>query len=109
MAEVSFEVEDQTAAEIMNVGGDHNVYMGDARRRGAAIGRAIALLGLVASLTGLALLAVAGIETARAIPPAGYDWGDYHSYVATGWLVAAAIAIVGGIAVGKIGRVLASR
>ena len=107
MAEVSFEVEDQTAAEIMNVGGDHNVYMEG--RRGTAVGRAIALLGLVASLTGLALLVVAGIETARAIDPSNTDWGDYQSYVATGWLIAAAITIVGGIAVGTIGRVLPGR
>jgi hypothetical protein len=108
MAEVSFEVEEQTAAEILNVGGDNNVYMGE-RRRGAGVGRALAMVGLTASFAGLALLAVAGIKTAHGVPPANHDWGDWRSYVATGWLTAAAIAILAGLAVGKVGRVLASR
>jgi hypothetical protein len=106
MAEVSFEVEEQAAAEILNIGGDNNVYMGE-RRRGAGLGRAIALIGLIASLTGLALLVVGGVETYNALSPS--DWSNWRSDAAEGWLVAGAIAIVAGIAVGKAGKVMAGR
>jgi len=107
MAEVTFDIEGQAAAEIVNVGGDHNVYTNESRRRAAAVGRAIALTGLLVSLTGLAFLVVAGLETARALPP--NDWADYTSYVAIRTLVIASILIVAGIAVGKAGRVYARR
>jgi|RhiMetdeSRZDD1v2_1073273.scaffolds.fasta_scaffold334322_2 hypothetical protein len=107
MAEVAFEIEGQAAAEIVNVGGDHNVYMNEARRRAVAIGRAIALTGLLVSLTGLAFLVVAGLETGRALPPD--DWADYTSYVAIRTLVIASVLIVAGIVVGKVGRVFARR
>jgi|SRR5262245_2857632 len=107
MAEVTYDIEGQAAEEIVNVGGDHNVYMNEARRRAAAVGRAVALTGLVVSLTGLAFLVVAGLETARALPP--NDWADYTSYVAIRTLVIASILIVAGMAVGKAGRVYARR
>jgi hypothetical protein len=106
VAEVTFDIEGQAAAEIVNVGGDHNVYMSEAQRRAVA-GRVIALTGLLVSLSGLAFLVVAGLKTARALPPD--DWADYTTYVGIRWLVIAAILIFAGIVVGKIGRVFARR
>jgi hypothetical protein len=106
MTEVRFEIEGQAAAEITNVGGDHNVYM-EGRRRGAAVGRAIALLGLLTAVAGLAVLAVGGIQTGQALPPE--DWAAYQDYVEMTPVVTGAILAMAGIVVGKIGRVLAGR
>jgi hypothetical protein len=106
MTEVRFEIEGQAAAEITNVGGD--VYnMSEARRRGAAVGRGLALAGLLVGLAGLGSLILAGVKTGQVLPPD--DWAAYEDYVAMTWAVAGVILVVAGIVVGKIGRVLASR
>jgi hypothetical protein len=104
--EVTFEIEGQLAGQITNVGGDQNTFL-DESQCGSVFGRAIALLGLIVSLAGLAFLVVGGIETAKALPPP--DWAAYRDYVATERLTVALILIVIGIVVGKIERVFARR
>ena len=106
---VAFEIEGQLAGQITNVGGDQNTFLGETDTRGPAFGRAIALLGLIVSLTGLGFLVLAGVKTADAVMPAPPDWSNYQDYVATKWLSVALILIVVGIVVGKIGRLLARR
>jgi hypothetical protein len=107
VGEVTFEIDRQLAGAITNVGGDQNTFLGETQSRGVAIARAIATLGLITSVTGFGFLIVGGVETARVLPPP--DWAQYNDYVATNRLTVAAILIVAGIVVGKIGRLFARR
>lgn len=107
VGEVTFEIDGQLAGAITNVGGDQNTFLGENTPSSAIFGRAIAVIGLIASVTGLVFLIVGGIETGRALPPA--DWAAYQDYVATNRLTAGLVLIVAGIVVGKIGRLFARR
>lgn len=107
VGEVTFEIDRQLAGAITNVGGDQNTFLSDTPGRRPTVGRAIALIGLVTCVTGLAFLIVGGVETGRALPPA--KWAAYDDYVATNRLTVALILIVAGIVVGKIGRLFARR
>ena len=89
VGEVTFEIDGQLAGAITNVGGDQNMFLHDATSRSAAVGRAVAVIGLIVSITGLGFLILGGVETSRALPPA--DWATYNDYVATNLLTVAVI------------------
>ena len=107
--EVTFEIEGQLAAQITNVGGDQNTFLGEGQTPGALFGRVVALLGLIVACAGLGFLVVGGVKTGRAAAATPAHWTAWRDYVATQQLTVGLILIVVGIVVGKIGRVFARR
>ena len=105
MEEVTFDIETQAAAAITNIGGDQTVYAGEQR---SPIPRIVSVIGLVASLSGLGLLVLTGIETANTLLAADEwpsNWHYYTGAVAETWLPAV-ILLVLGIVLSRLGRIL---
>jgi hypothetical protein len=105
MEEVTFDIETQAAAAITNIGGDQTVYAGERR---SPVPRMVSVLGLLLSLGGLGLLVLTGIRTADTLLASNFwpsDPAYYTEPVAGTWLPAA-ILLVAGIVVSKVGRVL---
>jgi hypothetical protein len=107
MDEVTFDIETQAAAAITNIGGDQTVYAGERRSR---IPRIVSVIGLLASLIGLGLLILTGVDTATTLledDEWSSNWG-YYKNVVTGtetWLPAV-IFLGSGILLSRLGRVL---
>jgi hypothetical protein len=105
MDEVTFDIETQAAAAITNIGGDQTVYASERRSR---IPRIVSVSGLLASLGGLGLLVLTGIDTANTLLaenawPSNPD--HYTDAVAGTWLPA--VTLLGtGIVLSRLGRVL---
>ena len=105
MDEVTFDIETQAAAAITNIGGDQTVY---ATERRSPVPRLVSVIGLFASLSGLGLLVLAGVQTANELLAAN-EWPSnpdhYTSSVAGTWLPAV-ILLGAGIVLSRLGRVL---
>ncbi len=78
MDEVTFEIDNQAAAAITNVGGDQTIYAGERRSR---VPRLVSVLGLGLWLTGLGLLVLTGIRTAKTLLANDF-WPSRASYYA---------------------------
>ena len=108
MDEVTFEIDNQAAAAITNVGGDQTIYAGERRSR---VPRLVSVLGLALWLTGLGLLVLTGIRTAKTLLANDF-WPSRASYytgaVADLWKPAVLLFVVG-IVVSLFGRVLGRR
>jgi hypothetical protein len=105
-----FEIDEQLASTISNIGGSQTIYYGD-RGRTARIGKAVAVLGLVLSVVGLALLVAVGVATAQTALDAVHDGAaqtPYTQYLAPGWPVAVGL-LVGGYIVNRFARILTAR
>jgi UPF0716 family protein affecting phage T7 exclusion len=77
----------------------------------ARIGEVLAVLGLVLSLVGLALLVAVGVATAQNVLDAVHDGAaetPYTQYLASGWPTAVGL-LVGGFVVNRFARILSGR
>lgn len=98
-----FEVPSQSGAAINNVGG--NLYVGEGRRRGAAIGSAVAALGLALFFAGMFLVGVVGIAVYQ-----DTDWtADAIDVAVPGYALHAGLLVAGGIVLNRFGRLFAGR
>ena len=108
MDEVTFDIDTQAAAEITNVGGDQTIYAGERRSR---VLRLVSVLGLALWMTGLGLLVLTGIRTAKTLLANDF-WPPRISYytgaVADLWKPAV-LLFAAGIFVSLTGRVLGRR
>lgn len=97
----SFHLGEQWADAINNVGGDQHIHTLWRRSRAKAAGKAIALLGLALVLAGLAASALLAIPivTAATVDPTTIE--------VPAWAPAAPGMFVGGLVLGRIGRLLA--
>jgi hypothetical protein len=95
-----FQVSSQSGGSIQNVGG--NLYLGEARRRGAAIGRAVAALGLALFFAGLILLAVDVYHQTN-------GFSDSSSLAQPEHLRHAVGLVVAGFVLSRFGRLFARR
>jgi hypothetical protein len=105
MDEVSFDIETQAAAAITNIGGDQTVYAGDPQSR---VPRAVSVVGLLLSLSGLGLLVLTAIRTGQTLQANDFwpsDASYYTGAIADTWLPAL-IALVVGIVLSRVGRVM---
>ena len=105
MEEVTFDIETQAAAAITNIGGDQTVYAGERR---SPVPRLIAVLGLVLSLAGVGLLVLTGTRTADTLLASNFWPSDpaYYTDAVAGTWPPAAVLLVAGIVVSRVGRVL---
>jgi hypothetical protein len=106
MDEVTFDIETQAAAAITNIGGDQTVYAGEPRSH---VPRGLSVVGLLLSLSGLGLLVLTGIRTAQILQANDFwpsDASYYAGAIADTWLPAV-LALVVGIVLSRVGRVLA--
>ena len=109
-AEPAFEIDNQLANSISNIGGNQTIYYGD-RSRTARVGKVLAALGLVLSLVGLALLVAVGVATTQNVLDAVHDGAaqaPYTQYLASGWPAAVGL-LVGGFVVNRFARILIGR
>ena len=108
-ADVKFDVDQQTAASIYNVGGDQTVNIsGPDGGRIATIGRWMAAVGLLFSVGGLGLL---GLTIARTVQAVQADWPaqqPYTQYVVSTWQPAVILLCLG-LVVSRYGRLFARR
>jgi hypothetical protein len=97
----SFHLDDQWASSINNVGGDQHIHTPARRSRVEAAGKAISLLGLALVLAGLAASALLAIPivTAATVDPTTIE--------VSRWAPIAPGMLVGGLVLGRIGRLLA--
>ena len=101
-----FDLESQSGETINNVGGDQHVHLTRNGRRLAAAGKAIALLGFALSLAALIGIGVVAYQTTFAVLDAWPDvTSPYSDYAPARWPVAVT-ALVGGLALGRLGRIL---
>jgi hypothetical protein len=103
--EATFEVETQAAAAITNVGGNQTVYAGERHSR---IPRIVSLIGLVASLSGLGLLVLTGVQTANKLLADNF-WplnGHYYTAAVPSTWLPALILLGGGLVLARLGHVL---
>jgi hypothetical protein len=108
--EPAFEIESQLAQNISNIGGNQTVHYGD-RSRAARVGRLVAVVGLLLSLAGLALLVGVAVTTTRSVLDAVDGGGvdtPYTQYLASGWPVAVGV-LVGGLVVNRFARIVLGR
>jgi hypothetical protein len=109
-AEPAFDIDSQLAQNISNIGGNQTIHYGD-RSRAARIGRVIAVLGLLMSLAGLALLVVVAVTTTHSVLDAVHGAGvaaPYTQYLASGWPVAVGL-LVSGLVVNRFARIVVGR
>jgi hypothetical protein len=98
-----FEVPSQVGSSIANVGG--NLYVGGDRGRGPSIARAVAALGLLLFFTGLFLLGLAGLAVYQET-----DWtAQVVEPVVPGYAAPAAVLVLAGIVLNRLGRLFAGR
>ena len=105
MEEATFDIETQAAAAITNIGGDQTIY---AAERQSRIPRILSVLGLLASLVGLGLLVLTGVETASTLLAAN-EWPsspDHYTDAVAGTWLPAVILLGTGIVLSRVGRVL---
>ena len=109
-AEPAFDIERQLAQNISNIGGNQTIQYGD--RSGAArIGKVMAVLGLLLSLAGLALLVGVAVTTTQNVLDARHASGvetPYTQYLASGWPVAVGV-LVAGLVVNRFARIILGR
>jgi hypothetical protein len=106
-AEPAFDIDGQLAQNISNIGGNQTIYYGD-RRRAAHVGKVTAVLGLLLSLAGLALLVAVAVTTTHSVLDAVHGGGvetPYTQYLASGWPVAVGL-LVGGFVVNRFARIV---
>jgi beta-lactamase regulating signal transducer with metallopeptidase domain len=106
----SFDIDNQLANTISNIGGNQAIYYSD-RSRTARIGKVLAVLGLVLCLGGLALFVAVGAATAHNVLDAldsGATDTPYTQYLASGWSAAIGL-VVGGCVVNRLARILSAR
>lgn len=106
----TFDIDSQLGQNISNVGGDQTIYYGE-RIRANRWGKALAALGLLLSLIGLALLVAFGAMTAHDVLNAmkDHDFGKpYTQYLPSGWPAAVGL-IVTGFVVNRVARIVVSR
>lgn len=109
-AEPAFDIDSQLAQNISNIGGNQSIHYGD-RTRAARIGKVIAVLGLLLSLAGLALLVAVAVTTTQSALDAVHAGGvetPYTQYLASGWPVAVGL-LAGGFVVNRFARIVVSR
>jgi hypothetical protein len=109
-AEPAFDIESQLAQNISNIGGNQTINYGD-RTRAARIGTVMAVLGLLLSLAGLALLVAVAVTTTQSVLDALHDGAvetPYTQYLASGWPVAVGL-LVGGVVVNRFARIVVGR
>jgi hypothetical protein len=95
MGDVTYDIENQAAAAITNVGGDQTIYTGERR---SAFSRWGALLGLALSLGGLGIVVLAGVRTAETLLANDF-WPSEISYytgnVSRTWIPAVVLLVTG--------------
>lgn len=109
-AEPAFDIDSQLAQNISNIGGNQSIHYGD-RTRAARIGKVMAVLGLLLSLAGLALLVAVAVTTTQSVLDAVHAGGvetPYTQYLASGWPVAVGL-LAGGFVVNRFARIVVSR
>ena len=109
-AEPAFDIDSQLAQNISNIGGNQTINYGD-RSRAARIGKVMAVLGLLLSLAGLALLVAIAVTTTQSVLDAVQGGGvqtPYTRYLASGWPVAVGL-LVGGFVVNRFARIIVGR
>jgi hypothetical protein len=105
-----FDVQTQSGGTINNIGRDQHVHLSrEARRRLAVAGKCMAVLGFMLALGGFVALVALGITTAQNVIEANSEgtlsrWTDY---VPPEWQLAAG-SRVGGLVLGRLGRLLAT-
>lgn len=105
-----FDVQTQSGGAINNIGRDQHVHLSrEARRRLAIAGKSLALLGFLMALGGFAALVVLGITTAQDVIEANNNGtlSQWTEYVPPEWQLAAG-SLVGGLVLGRLGRLLAA-
>ena len=98
-----FQVPSQSGGAINNVGG--NLYVGEGRRRSAAIGRVVAALGLALFFAGLFLVGAAGAAVYNA---RGWE-ANPPDLAIPGYAALAGALLVAGVVLNRFGRLFASR
>jgi hypothetical protein len=109
-AEPAFDIESQLAQNISNIGGNQTIHYGD-RTRAARIGNVMAVLGLLLSFAGLALLVAVAVRTTQSVLDAVHAGGvgtPYTQYLVSGWPVAVGL-LVGGFVVNRFARIIVGR
>src|SRR4051794_2688857 len=109
-AEPAFDIDSQLAQSISNIGGNQTIHYGD-RTRAARIGKVIAVLGLLLSFAGFALLVAVAVPTTNSVVDAVHGGGvemPYTQYLASGWPVAVGL-VVGGFVVNRFARIIVAR
>jgi hypothetical protein len=106
---VSFEVDNQSAGTISNIGGDQTVQVGDGQSTSRTVGRWTAAAGLAVLLAGVGLLIATIVQTVQSLLPMP-PWPEdpYTQYVASTWLPAVILLGAGTVLV-RFGRLFASR
>lgn len=98
-----FHVPSQSGGAINNVGG--NLYVGEGRRRSAAVGGLAAALGLALFFAGLFLVGAAGMAVYSHT-----DWSaDAIDVAVPGYAAPAGGLVVAGIVLNRFGRLFAGR
>ena len=109
-AEPAFDIDSQVAQNISNIGGNQTIHYGD-RTRAARIGKVMAVLGLLLSFAGLALLVAVAVPTTQSVLDAVDGGGvetPYTQYLASGWPVAVGL-FVGGFVLNRFARIIVAR
>jgi hypothetical protein len=109
-AEPAFDIESQLAQTISNVGGNQTINYGGSGRA-ARVGKVVAVLGLLLSLAGLALLVAVAATTAQSVLDAVHSGGveaPYTQYLDSGWPIAVGL-LVGGLVVNRFARIIIGR
>jgi len=109
-AEPAFDIDSQLAHNISNIGGNQTIHYGD-RSRAARVGKAMAVVGLLLSLAGLALFVLVAVTTTRSALVAVHGSGlevPYTQYLAAGWAPAVGL-LVGGFVVNRFARIIVGR
>jgi hypothetical protein len=109
-AEPAFDIDSQLAQTISNIGGNQTIHYGY-RSRAGRIGKLVAVLGLLLSLAGLALLVAVAVTSAQSALDAVHGGGvqtPYTQYLASGWPVAVGL-LVGGFVVNRFARIVVGR
>ena len=96
-----FDVSTQSGGSINNVGG--NLYLGAARRRSAAIGRAAAALGLALVFAAFSVAGLIGVDIYRQT-----DGFTQSSFTVPGSWRPAVGLLAGGLVLNRFGPLLAS-
>jgi hypothetical protein len=106
---VSFEVDDQAAGTINNIGGDQRIQVGDGPSTYRTVASWVTAAGTAVVLAGLGFLIASIVQTVQAIlPMPPWPESPYTQYVSALW-VPAVILLGAGTVLVRLGRVFASR
>ena len=106
---VTFEVDDQSAGTINNVGGNQQIQIGDGPSTSRTVAKWVTAAGTAVLLAGLGFLIATIVQTVQALlPMPPWPESPYGDYVSALWVPA--VALLGaGIVLVRFGRVFAGR